>query len=156
MSLLHFQLPDVTLIIDGVTDLSSSDLVDKLNDANNVLADIKTDISDSVRSRIPEVRVALRKAGDAMKDAANEMTVTIDRVTHTTNANTFKYFDTADEYVQEYSIYRYYGGLAISSVLLLVLLCIFLGLTCGICGKRPNGYGDDCCNKGAGGKFLML
>lgn len=31
-----------------------------------------------------------------------------------------------------------------------------MGLLCGICGKRPDGYGDDCCNKGAGSKFLML
>jgi prominin 1 len=149
-------LPDVTLIIDGVIDLYKSDLVDRLNQANNVLEDIKTEINESVRGRIPEVRKALRSAGDAMKNAANEMTITIDRVTHTVNANTVKYFDTADDYVREYSIYRYYLGLAISSVLLLVLLCIFLGLTCGICGKRPDGYGDDCCNKGAGGKFLML
>lgn len=70
--------------------------------------------------------------------------------------NSYRYFDTADEYISEYSKYNYYIGLALSSVLLLVLLCVVLGLLCGICGKRPDGYGDDCCNKGAGSRFLML
>lgn len=70
--------------------------------------------------------------------------------------NSHKNLEIADDYIREYSIYRYYVGLGISSVLLLVLLCLSFGLLCGICGKRPGGYGDDCCNKGAGGKFLML
>jgi prominin 1 len=153
---ISFQLPDVSLIIDGVADWANSDLVDKLAESENVLTKIKKEIELTVRNNIPQVRQALRKAGNAMKDASNEMTVTIDRLTKTANENTHQYLDTADNYIKEYSIYRYYVGLAISSVLLLVLLCVFLGLTCGICGKRPDGFGDDCCNRGAGGKFLML
>lgn len=35
-------------------------------------------------------------------------------------------------------------------------MCLTSGLFCGICGKRPDGYGDDCCNKGSGARFLML
>lgn len=35
-------------------------------------------------------------------------------------------------------------------------MCLTFGLLCGICGKRPDGYGDDCCNKGSGSRFLMM
>ena len=54
-------------------------------------------------------------------------------------------------------LFRYYMGLAMSSVLLVVLTCLTLALFCGFCGKRPDAsYGDDCCNRGAGARFLIL
>lgn len=62
----------------------------------------------------------------------------------------------AERYIKEYSKYRYYVGLIQSSILLLVLVCITFALMCGVCGKRPDGYDDDCCNKGAGSRFLMI
>ena len=55
--------------------------------------------------------------------------------------------------------YRYYLGLGVSGVLLLILLCLTFGLLCGICGKRPEEmYSDDgdCCNTVSGARFLML
>lgn len=84
------------------------------------------------------------------------MNVLLERISYAVGNNSYKYFDEADEYIQEYYKYVYYGGIGLSSVLLLVLLCVVLGLLCGICGKRPDGYGDDCCNKGAGSRFLMM
>lgn len=62
----------------------------------------------------------------------------------------------ADKFIKEYSKYRFYVGIAQSSILLAVILCITLGLMCGVCGKRPDGYDDDCCNKGFGSRCLMI
>lgn len=90
-----------------------------------------------------------------MRNISNEITRTLDRLSDGTGA-TKKHFNTADTYIKEYYIYVYYVLLAVSSTLLLVLMCIVCGLLCGICGKRPDGYGDDCCNKGAGARFLIL
>lgn len=66
------------------------------------------------------------------------------------------YIDIAEQYINEYSKYRYYVGLVESCVLLAIILCVTLGLMCGVCGKRPDGYDDDCCNKGSGSRFLMI
>lgn len=66
-----------------------------------------------------------------------------------------RYLVDLDTYINKYSPYRYYAGVGISCVLLFITLFIALGLICGICGKRPDAYGDDCCNKGAGSRFLM-
>lgn len=70
--------------------------------------------------------------------------------------NSKKPIDDAEKLIEEYSKYRYYVGLAESSILLLVIVFITFGLMCGVCGKRPDGYDDDCCNKGAGSRFLMF
>ena len=81
---------------------------------------------------------------------------TLERISDILGNNSYRHFDKADRYINEYYKYVYWTGLAISSVLLLVLSCVVMGLLCGICGKRPDGYGDDCCNKGAGARFLMM
>lgn len=52
---------------------------------------------------------------------------------------------------------RYYICFGASCALLVVLICLTFGLLCGCCGSRPSsGYQDDCCNKGAGSRYLML
>ena len=43
---------------------------------------------------------------------------------------------------------RYYLGLGVSSVLLSTLSCLGFGILCGYCGKRPDLYSEDCCDKG--------
>uniref|UniRef100_A0A6B2E6D3 Putative conserved secreted protein n=1 Tax=Phlebotomus kandelakii TaxID=1109342 RepID=A0A6B2E6D3_9DIPT len=150
------QLPDVTNTIDNVRALISGNLISSLANGQNAVEDVKKKINDVIGENIPQVSMAINEAGLAIKDASNEVTRAIDRISDLSGNYTYKYFDMADEYVREYSVYRYYAGLAISSVLLLILLCVSMGLLCGICGKRPDGYGDDCCNKGAGGRFLMM
>lgn len=61
------------------------------------------------------------------------------------------------QYIRVYMPYRYYLDLAASTMLLVIVLCLTLGLFYGFCGRRPEGgpYGDDCCNKGTGARFLM-
>lgn len=94
--------------------------------------------------------------GNGVRQASGEVNAVLGRISDAVGNNSYRHFEQADEYIQEYYKYVYYGGIALSSVLLLVLLCVVLGLLCGICGKRPDGYGDDCCNKGAGSRFLMM
>lgn len=151
-----WQLPDVTATIDNVNGLITGKLMSSLANGQQAVEDVKKKINDVIAENIPRVSKAINDAGLAIKEASNEVTRAIDRISDLSGNYTYKYFETADDYVREYSVYRYYAGLAISSVLLLILLCISMGLLCGICGKRPDGYGDDCCNKGAGGRFLMM
>ncbi|XP_055708127.1 prominin-like protein isoform X5 [Phlebotomus papatasi] len=150
------RLPDVTATIDNVNGLITGKLMSSLANGQQAVEDVKKKINDVIAENIPRVSKAISDAGLAIKEASNEVTRAIDRISDLSGNYTYKYFETADDYVREYSVYRYYAGLAISSVLLLILLCISMGLLCGICGKRPDGYGDDCCNKGAGGRFLMM
>jgi prominin 1 len=117
--------------------------------------DIRNEIENIIKSNVPEVKMSINKVGQALHEISNSVTRQIDGVSDIVGNNTYQHFDTAEHYVAQYSIYRYYGGLIVSSVLLIILVFTTFGLLCGICGKRPDGYGDDCCTKGAGSRFLM-
>uniref|UniRef100_A0A182NIR2 Prominin-like protein n=1 Tax=Anopheles dirus TaxID=7168 RepID=A0A182NIR2_9DIPT len=149
-------LPDLSQIIESVKQLTDSSLGSAIEDGVNQMKQLKATLSQTVVENIPKVQDASNKTGIAIRDVSNMLTSRLNSVADTLGNNSYRHLDTADDYIEQYSIYRYYAGLGISSVLLLILICLVFGLLCGICGKRPDGYGDDCCNKGAGGRFLIF
>ncbi|XP_053685565.1 prominin-like protein isoform X2 [Sabethes cyaneus] len=149
-------LPDLTEITNSVQELVSGNIAAAVREGVDQLNRLKQSLERAVRDRIPLVTAAADSTGRAIKSASDELTSKLGSVSNAIGNNSYKHLDQADDYIVQYGIYRYYVGLAISSVLLLILMCLICGLLCGICGKRPDGYGDDCCNKGAGGRFLMF
>lgn len=150
------QLPDLTEITNSVQELVSGNIAQAVQKGVQELERMKQALKRTVSDSIPLVTAAADSTGRAIKSASDELTSKLYSVNDMIGNNTYKHLKTADSYIAQYSIYRYYAGLAVSSVLLLILMCLICGLLCGICGKRPDGYGDDCCNKGAGGRFLMF
>lgn len=149
-------LPDLTEITNSVQELVSGNIAQAVQEGVRELERMKQALKRTVSDSIPLVTAAADSTGRAIKSASDELTSKLYSVNDMIGNNTYRHLNTADSYIAQYSIYRYYGGLAVSSVLLLILMCLICGLLCGICGKRPDGYGDDCCNKGAGGRFLMF
>ncbi|XP_035791698.1 prominin-like protein isoform X1 [Anopheles albimanus] len=149
-------LPDLSQIIQSVTDLTESGLGEAIHDGVKQMDHLKSKLKQTVTQSIPKVQAASDSTGMAIKQVSDMLTSRLNDVANALGNNSYKHLDTADDYINQYSIYRYYAGLGISSVLLLILICLVFGLLCGICGKRPDGYGDDCCNKGAGGRFLIF
>lgn len=149
------QLPDQIQIQTSVQALLDGDLRKNVELSYRNVKEIRTEIESIIKSNVPEVKMSINKIGQAMQEISSYTTRQIDDVSDFIGNNTFQHLVTADDYIAQYSIYRYYGGLIISSLLLIVLVFLTFGLLCGICGKRPDGYGDDCCTKGAGSKFLM-
>lgn len=150
------QIPDLTSKIADVESLINNKILTTISNGQNALDTMKQDLIKTIDDSVPKVIQSLNQAGTAIKDVNHQITESLQRISDVVGNNSYKYFDEADNYIDEYSMYRFYVGIGVSSVLLLVLLCITFGLLCGICGKRPDGYGDDCCNKGAGSRFLML
>lgn len=150
------KLPDQSLIIHDIQRLiDKSNLTNTVDASERILGEIKDGIENIIKSNVPEVKMAINKVGAEMQNISNQVVRQIDGIADFTGNNTLPHFNTADDYITQYSVYRYYAGLIISSVLLIILVFITFGLLCGICGKRPDGYGDDCCTKGAGARFLM-
>lgn len=143
-------------ITNNVQELVSGNIAQAVQKGVRELESLKQTLKRTVRESIPLVTAAADSTGQAIKSASDELTSKLNSVSNVVGNNSYRHLDTADDYIVRYSIYRYYVGLGVSSVLLLILMCLVFGLLCGICGKRPDGYGDDCCNKGAGGRFLML
>lgn len=155
MFFLISQLPDQGEILTSVQSLLDGDLLKNVEMSYRNVKDLRGQIESLIKSNVPEVKMSINKIGQALQEIASYTTRQIDDVSDIIGNNTFQHLNTADEYIAQYSIYRYYGGLIVSSILLIVLVFITFGLLCGICGKRPDGYGDDCCTKGAGSRFLM-
>lgn len=142
-------------MIDSVNNLNSGHTIDSIRRSQHTLENLRDDINQTIYANIPQVTNSIRKTGTAMRNISSEIQRTLARISNATG-QTKQHFNTADAYIKEYYQYVYYILLGVCSTLLLVLMCIVCGLLCGICGKRPDGYGDDCCNKGAGARFLIL
>lgn len=146
----------MTETIEGIQKLIDDSFIDAIKAGQGKLVNMRQELDEGISKNIPDVTKAIDDAGLAIREASYDITNTFERISDVAGNYSFKYFDTADHYIKEYSKYNYYLGLALSTTLLVILMCVVLGLLCGICGKRPDGYGDDCCNKGAGSRFLMM
>ncbi|CAL7934952.1 unnamed protein product [Xylocopa violacea] len=150
------KLPNVTSTLNNITRLMQHNIVSEVNQGKESFMKIQNDIQHAVNKTIPMVSDAIRKLGDFQSSIAANMTASLDRLNNDIDRVYMKQLDVARAQIDQYSPYRYYLGLGISGIVLTVLMCLTFGLFCGICGKRPDGYGDDCCNKGSGARFLMM
>lgn len=146
----------MTDIIRSVDELIAGNLMQSMGRSKSSIDEVKLTVANDIETSVKHVKEALSNAGKAMQQLGTKIDNELMSVSHDTQSTSDEYLTTADKYIKEYGEYRYYVGLGISSLLLLILICVVCGLLCGICGKRPDGYGDDCCNKGAGGRFLMM
>ncbi|XP_011640393.1 prominin-like protein isoform X6 [Pogonomyrmex barbatus] len=149
-------LPDVTFALHNITVLMESNIVSEVSQGRDSFLKIQKDIQHAVNQTIPVVSASIRRACNFLAGIANNMTALIDRLNVDIDKVYIRHLEVARSNIDQYSPYRYYLGLGISGILLTVLMCLTCGLLCGICGKRPDGYGDDCCNKGSGARFLMM
>ncbi|KAH0947412.1 hypothetical protein HN011_009786 [Eciton burchellii] len=150
------KLPDVTFALHNITVLMESNIVSEVSQGRETFLKIQKDIQHAVNQTIPVVSASIRRACDYLASVASNMTALIDRINVDIDRVYIRHLEVARVNIDQYSPYRYYLGLGISGILLTVLMCLTCGLLCGICGKRPDGYGDDCCNKGSGARFLMM
>ncbi|XP_072760846.1 prominin-like protein isoform X2 [Anoplolepis gracilipes] len=150
------KLPDVTFALHNITVLMESNIVSEVSQGRDSFLKIQKDIQHAVNQTIPVVSASIRRACNFLASIANNMTAIIDRINVDIDRYYIRHLEVARNNIDQYSPYRYYLGLGISGILLTVLMCLTCGLLCGICGKRPDGYGDDCCNKGSGARFLMM
>ncbi|XP_050335331.1 prominin-like protein isoform X2 [Bactrocera neohumeralis] len=154
---IHYdQLPDVTEIIDNLDNLISKDIASAGKRGRDILNQMRAHLNTTIAKYTPKIIDSINKAGHAFQHASNEIKLELNKLSQVIKDNTKKYTGVADDYLEEYGPYRFYFGIAVCSILLLILLCVVAALLCGICGKRPDGYGDDCCNKGSGSRFLMM
>jgi hypothetical protein len=85
---------------------------------------------------------------------------TREKTTSTSTPSTGEQFPliTLPQKLPQTTISRYYVDTTVSTLLLLILICLTFGLFYGFCGKKVDpmyGSEDYCCNKGTGGRYLM-
>ncbi|XP_071052205.1 prominin-like protein isoform X2 [Onthophagus taurus] len=148
-------LPDVT---EGMQDLNSilqGNIVESIEDGKSHLEQIEKEISKKVDKSLQDVKNTVTQAGAQITNSVSNMTSMLNEISDSIHKNTNGPLTQADKYIRDYLPYGYYVGIGISCVLLVVALLVAFGLVCGICGKKPDHYNDDCCNKSVGSRCLM-
>ncbi|XP_017784995.1 PREDICTED: prominin-like protein isoform X2 [Nicrophorus vespilloides] len=149
-------IPDMTSSINKLDKDLDQQFVESISKGITELNGIQTNIESKLTTKLDDLKKAVKDSGDDIKKQSTDITKSMDETASKLNKATKKALNVADKYIKEYSKYRFYIGLGVSVVLLLIALCISLGLVCGICGKKASDIDDDCCNKGAGSKFLII
>ncbi|XP_065156692.1 prominin-like protein isoform X3 [Atheta coriaria] len=146
-------IPDISDDINIITSMKSDRLIDAIKAGKQQLDDLKNGIKAKVDANIKTVEQKVTDAGNEIEKHSKDVRKVIDNTMQELVDKSNDGLSVLDDYIG-YSKFRYYVGVGVSVVFLLITLLIALGLICGICGKKPT-YNDDCCNKGAGSKFLM-
>ncbi|CAH1986353.1 unnamed protein product [Acanthoscelides obtectus] len=149
------KLPDVSQTIDKLKNLPLRDLSEAVDQGAKRLGGIKIEITTRLKNVLIETKNTVSKSNDTIQEKLKYVDDTVDSFQRQVDTNVEKVIQFTEKHLKEYGDYRNYGGLGISCVILLVTIFLALGLICGICGKRPDGYSDNCCNKGTGGQFLI-
>ncbi|XP_045477770.1 prominin-like protein isoform X2 [Harmonia axyridis] len=155
------KLPDINAQIRELDEIVDNTNWEEIARGKEKLDKIQRDIRNAVKNNTDIAYEKIQEAGRMIEKNSDKITSTVNKLRRKLHEidrgehGQESVLDTAQTYIDQYDAYRQYVSVAICFILLAITLFVSLGLICGICGKRPGGYGDDCCNKGSGSQFLM-
>ena len=142
---IEFTMPEVNGILRDISELIESDIEEKVKDGKAKMDNLEGEIEGSIEDIKPKVKSEIREMGVQLENQNNEIQSALREIDV---AVIQKDVPQLDSYTGLYIEYRYYVGLGMASLVLLVLFCFVMGIFYGMCGKRPGGlYGEDCCNR---------
>lgn len=151
---IEFKMPEVNGILRDINELIESDIEEKVKNGKAKMDNIEGEIEGSIEDIKPKVKSEIREMGVQLENQNNEIQSALREIDV---AVIQKDVPQIDSYTEMYIEYRYYVGLGMASMVLLILVCFVMGLFYGMCGKRPGGlYGEDCCNRVRNLKPLFL
>lgn len=128
---------------------------ENIQDGIKTLDDIQNQIDNHLTDGLNEASAQISEAGKIINENLDSITSAVNDVKTQIDSAANPVLDSMRSTINVNGDRRYYVGLTVSCVMLLVTVCIVFGLICGVCGKRPDGYSDNCCNKGTGSSFLL-
>lgn len=151
------QLPNVTASIQNLSELTATGIEKEVMNGKTEFEKIQSNIQEAVGNYIPLIMRNINETGQGIEKEANQIISILEKMKAVIREHILHPVTGGQKIISEYSPYRYYICFGASCALLVVLICLTFGLLCGCCGTRPSsGYQDDCCNKGAGSRYLML
>jgi len=150
---IRFEMPDLAVTLRSVSDLIQNNIEQRVMEGKEEFDKIEKDIEQSIDDIKPKVKLEIRALGQQLERQNNEIQAALREVDI---GLIQKDIPLIDDSSQPFIEYRYYAGLVLASMVLLILLCFVFGLFYGMCGRRAGGlYGDECCNKGTGANCLI-
>ncbi|KAL1495015.1 hypothetical protein ABEB36_010505 [Hypothenemus hampei] len=149
------RVPDVNDAIDIFESLNPDNLMDDVREGEKSLDNIRNQIDKSLRSGLDAAKDQIALAGNTIEESLQSVTDAVNNIKSQIDSTATPVIQKSNTFINDYGQYRYIVGVTICCILLFVAICIVFGLICGVCGKRPDGYTDNCCNKGTGSQFLI-
>ena len=141
---IEFKMPEVSGILRDINELIESDIEEKVKNGKAKMDNIEGEIEGSIEDIKPKVKKEIREMGNHLENQNNEIQSALREIDV---AVIQKDIPEIDKRAGMYIEYRYYVGLGMASMILIILVCFIMGLFYGMCGKRPGGYNEDCCNR---------
>ena len=142
---IQFNMPEVNNVLRDISLLIESDIEEKVKEGKAEMDQLEGKIEDSILDIKPKVKSEIREMGRQLERQNNQIQSALREIDV---AVLQKDLPQLDGQTEVYIKYRYYAGLGMASLVLLILGCFIMGLFYGMCGKRAGGlYGDDCCNR---------
>ncbi|CAD6185085.1 unnamed protein product [Caenorhabditis auriculariae] len=125
-----------------------------LGESNRQFENMETAIQSEIDKKTHAAQNMLKQIGDDLFVVAETISTQlrqinfdllyngVSRMTELKKQTPFKYFE-----------YSWIGSVTIASLIILLSLLFLIGVLCGVCGRRPSYYNDDCCVRTTGGKF---
>lgn len=151
---ISFTLPNhgLTNAASEISDLLEADLVAQVTSGKLEIDDLEASVTAAVQQVAPEFKQNLRKIGEELKEKNMDIQSVLSNIDI---PPLLEEVPKMEDLTLQWVEYRYYTGMVMASIVLLILFCFVLGLFYGFCGRRAGAlYGDDCCNKGTGSNFL--
>lgn len=151
----YSQMPDVSDLLNNVSTVLDSSIKEEVSAGQQVFMNIQTGIRRSVDEHIPEVLTAITETGIQLERMADEITYMAGNASQSLGEQAWT-ADSLGGLHRRYGPYRRWAGIGAAAALLAVTAMLAWGLMCGVCGKRPDVYGNsDCCNKAQGSRCLL-
>lgn len=149
---IDFEMPEVNDILEYIGNLIESDIEEKVKNGKAKMDNIEGEIEEKIEDIKPKIISEIREMGSKIENQNSQIQSSLQEIDV---AIIQKQIPSIDRYTRDFVENRYYIGLGMSSLILLILVCFIMGLFYGMCGKRPGGYYEDyCCNRGTGANYL--
>ncbi|ENN75941.1 hypothetical protein YQE_07476, partial [Dendroctonus ponderosae] len=148
------QVPDVSSTIASLGSLNIANIQNDVDAGQKSLNNIRVSLSDALNKGLNEAKTQLANGQTIITENLDSVTGSVNDVKKQIDSSASNAIKSSQQFIDNNGKYRFYFGVTISCALLSIVVFIFFGLICGVCGKRPDGYSDNCCNKGTGSNFL--
>ncbi|MCL4128191.1 UNVERIFIED_CONTAM: hypothetical protein GTU68_013993, partial [Idotea baltica] len=145
-----YKLPSVMSKLKEVSALIENDIEIEVKRGKRAFDSIARDIQSKVQNSIPEIKTQIVNTGNKMRKVPDDLQ---NRFAQLDFEKANEYIAISRQYIDEYSMYRYWAFFLVCVLLLIVTLCFTMGVVFGCCGRRPDEATS--CYKTTGASWLM-
>ncbi|KAK2164259.1 hypothetical protein LSH36_67g06071 [Paralvinella palmiformis] len=146
------KVDDISQKLGNVSKVLGNNLTYLIDEGKEEYEDIASRVQTNIKQEMTRAKNEVSKVTDEVKEKVTKITEDLQKIRLNDTVASIK---SLQDTVDQYGNYRYYGGMVLCCILLLVVLFGLLGLCFGVCGD-PAGEDAPACNRGVGATILMF